>query len=181
MADKKLTDQWIESADVDMPDFVKSPWTPHFKTNNFIQHVFGLNFIYDPDEERWYVQKGSKDGKSFVNTTAFDHELELVTAISNEVVSGATAITHDSVDVSKYNRMMFLFAATGSLTVYFQFSDNGDDWYTWQDSSGSVITLTLGNDKETFTCDDPGRYFRFFIVNTGATAYRVTAKIVGQA
>lgn len=184
---KKLTEQLFINPDIEIPSFPVSPWTPYFRTNNFIQQNIARLMGFNPTEKKWYPVFVDTTGRILTSpeitagTQVFlkDREAITISIMEGEVIPAATLATHAAEDVEEFLNKTVLVSTSAQATVYVQFSDDAVNWYEWRDLSDTAITFSVNNEKKCFGFADHTRYMRVIVHNTSASNNTVSLKILG--
>lgn len=179
---KRLTDQLFINPDIETSGFPVNPYTPYYRTNNFVQQTLSRIFGYRTDDEKWYPLNVDSLGKLQVSTVATigasiflrNREAKDVTIFTDRVLSDLTAATHDGVDFSGYSSKLIMVKSTGAVTVYPQASNDKTTWYDLVDSSGNALSVTVNRVTKAIEWTEPAHYFRCVVVNTSGAAVTVS-------
>lgn len=186
---KKLTDQLIINPNFKISGLITDPYTPYFRTNNFIQQTASRIFGYDPTEgvEEWFALRTDSEGRLLVSPTETtgawfrlkDRDNIRTTIFEDFSIPNNAGISHAGVLLAGTSKQSILISCNGALTLYYQTSDNNVDWYTIQTTAGNDYTLAVTGASEAFPINDATYYFRVFISNTSGAAVTATLKIIG--
>ena len=184
---KKLTEQLFINPEIETSGFPTQPWTPYFRTNNFIQQGLNRLFGWNPTEKKWYPVFVDTAGRILTSPDVTsgsqvflkDRECTTVNVFTDEVVPASQSITHAGEDVEEFLNKTVLVSASTTATVRVQFSDDLINWYNWKDLAGAAIEFSINNEKICFGFTDHTRYIRVFITNTAAAANTISLVLMG--
>lgn len=128
----KLTDQQIVDPDFASSKVTVLPWTPYYRTNNFVQNTLARLMTWDTDNAEWRPLKGDTVGAVKVSASITDpaafslisRRAIINTLASNVSVPSPGIITHTGIDVQTMSQKTLLVSADGAITVYVQFSND---------------------------------------------------------
>lgn len=179
---KRLVDQFIVDPNFLIPEVHIDPFTPHLRTNNFVQrglsHVLGRRV----DNEKWAPLAVDDEGKIILSddvsrigfVSLGSREAEDISIFESLSLPATSIVTHEGIDVSQFSGKTLLISSTASVSVYVQFSDNLSNWYDWCDATGSAISWTVNNVKKAIGIDDHSHYVRIVVHNSSASAVTCT-------
>jgi len=204
----KLTDQIIQSENILIKDFPVIPWTPYYKTNNFIQGTFSRMFGFSTEESKWIRMLVNKEGgllfsgefltseplaftKSQFGTLRIDTVRRLLinlaardsaefTLFDGVVIANNETATHAGINVSDFLSKIFLLSADGAVTCRVQVSNDNVNFYDYYNTAQSLITFTGANEKRAFPFNDYMKYMRILITNTSGADRNVTGVLLCQ-
>lgn len=186
-AQRKLQEQIFIDPSMETVGFPVQPWTPYYRTNNFIQNTASRVMGFNPAEKKWRPAFVDEQGRLLTSPdpTAGMHVLlknrETVTIkeFENEVVPATTAITHVGEDVREFLNKTIMISTSGAATVYVQFSDDNVNFYEWKSIEDSDLTFACTNEKICFGFQDHARYVRIVIYNSSSSNNTVSLTILG--
>lgn len=188
-AQKRLQEQIFIEPELETDGFPTTPYSPWYRTNNFIQQGLNRLFGWNPTDKKWYPLYADKEGRLLVSPEETDGAQVLIkdresvrhVVLNNVKVINLSLASHTAVDVSECSKKSVLISTTGSITAYFQASDDNTNFYTLTDTSGADISLAADNEKISFAVNDYCHYFRVIIYNNSGAEVTVTVVVEGQA
>lgn len=205
---KKTQDQLVLDPNVQIKDFPVDPWTPYFKSNNFIQQ--GVNRIlgFSTGDGKWVRLKVDSEGRlevagiSSANMQAqfngtfvpwkgltsgsggvdiTGHDMQVTKVLDAVSIPSSGAASHFGLDISSDDRTTYLVSTTTDCTVFLQHSDDNVNWYEHKSAGDVDRTWNCNNEKISFSQEHAMRFVRIIVQNLGSAASTATVVIVGQA
>ena len=183
---KKLLDQFIVDPNFLVPDVQIEPFTPHLRTNNFVQR--GLSHLLGKyaANKKWYPVAVDDEGKLVFSDDATKagwiglskRECVVYKVFDSVSVPATSLVTHDGVDISSYQEVSFAISTTANCAIYLQFSDDNSNWYDLKAVDDSDRSWNCTNEKIFATNSVAAHYIRIVVYATVAST--VTGIITGR-
>lgn len=185
---KRLTDQFFINPDIETTGFPVQPYTPYYKTNNFIQQTLSRIFGFYPTKEKWKPLYTDESGRLLVSPEKTEgasfflrhREAKDVIIFTDRSIPGLSAATHVGVDFSGYASKLVMVKSNGSITIYPQCSNDGTNWYDLVGSNGTALSLSVNNVTKAIEWTEPTHYFRCVVYNGTGAAVTVSMNYHGR-
>lgn len=109
-----------------------------------------------------------------------EREAKDVSLIPEGTVAVGGLVTHIGEDISGYSKKELIVKSSGNATVYVQFSNDLENWYTWYDVQDVLVYFTCDTNKKAWEIIDHSHYIRILIYNADSSSITVSANLMCQ-